>query len=343
MIPCVDEFKREAENTRVPRDDFKLVMAGDMVANAKPTEWLVNKIIPANAFSSLIGPSGSYKTFVQLSWCASIASSTSWFGYRVQQAPVIVIIGEGHNGYAKRIYAWCKANNVDVNGIPLAVSKVPMQMLNDDSAIQVAEAVNTFSKQYGECGMVCIDTLARNFGPGDENSTQDMTKFIANCDKYIGHNVHRQLVHHTGHGNQERGRGSSALYAALDVEYRVQKNGDTIVLDNTKMKDDPEFQKMAFIPQPVTLGAQFGDSDSSVVLAHTENHINTHSKVSIQMRRALELLELLCKESSRNETATWMQLCTQEDVYTKGSFYNAVTSMEEKGLVKITNGCVEKS
>jgi len=45
------------------------------------------------------------------------------------------------------------------------------------------------------------------------------------------------LVHHTGHSEKQRARGSIALKGALDTEYRLDKVGDEITLTNTKMKD----------------------------------------------------------------------------------------------------------
>jgi len=114
-------------------------------------------------------------------------------------------------------------------------------MLNDNSAYAVAEGIEQFSKQHGEVGLVCFDTVARNFGAGNENSTEDMTKFIYNLDRFVGKGRNRLLVHHTGHNNTERARGSSVLKAAVDVEYRMVKGENQITLSNTKMKDDPSF------------------------------------------------------------------------------------------------------
>ena len=52
-----------------------------------------------------------------------------------------------------------------------------------------------------------------------ENSTQDMSRFVAACDA-----VRRRygctmlIIHHSGHGDKGRARGAIALKAALDAE-----------------------------------------------------------------------------------------------------------------------------
>ena len=102
-------------------------------------------------------------------------------------------------------------------------------------------------------GMIIIDTLARNYGL-NENSTEDMNKFIQRVDELKEEfNATIVIVHHTGHGSNGRARGSSVLPAALDYEFRVDrdKNSDdkamlvtvkqTLVKDGTPI-DDLYFQ-----------------------------------------------------------------------------------------------------
>lgn len=71
-----------------------------------------------------------------------------------------------------------------------------------------------------ECGkpqLIVVDTLARNFGEGDENNTADMNAFVAAMDdlrsRYPGSTV--LVVHHTGHAEKGRSRGSMAFKGAL--------------------------------------------------------------------------------------------------------------------------------
>jgi hypothetical protein len=116
------------------------------------------------------------------------------------------------------------------------------QFLDSASARAVAQSVDALAALHGAPALIVVDTLARNFGPGDENSTSEMGAFIAAMDdlkaRYPGCVL--LMVHHSGHAEKQRARGSMALKGALDFEYRLEKTGVALTLENTKMKDaDP--------------------------------------------------------------------------------------------------------
>ena len=112
---------------------------------------------------------------------------------------------------------------------------------------QTTRLVEAINRQVGKPSLVVLDTLARNFGGGDENSTQDMSRFVAACDTI--RNTYKctlLVVHHSGHSDKHRARGAIALKAALDAEYQLVKKDSQLTLTSTKMKD-------AEIPSPLTL------------------------------------------------------------------------------------------
>jgi len=56
------------------------------------------------------------------------------------------------------------------------------------------------------------------------------------------------LVHHTGHNNQDRARGSTAFKGALDTEILVKSLGDNdIIVSCEKQKDGPELDTIQFL------------------------------------------------------------------------------------------------
>lgn len=89
---------------------------------------------------------------------------------------------------------------------------------------------------------------------GDENSSQDIGRFIANLDGFIkplGAAV--LVVHHSGHGQKDRSRGSSSIRAAMDGEFSATKDGGAIVLSCHKAKDFEAFKPLQFSLKPVEL------------------------------------------------------------------------------------------
>nr|WP_282553778.1 AAA family ATPase [Providencia sp. 1701091] len=51
--------------------------------------------ITENSLCSIYGPSGSYKSFLAISWACHIATGIEWSGNRVNPGVVIYIVGEG--------------------------------------------------------------------------------------------------------------------------------------------------------------------------------------------------------------------------------------------------------
>jgi hypothetical protein len=93
------------------------------------------------------------------------------------------------------------------------------------------EEIDALQNQVGKIGMIVIDTFQRNF-VGNENSAEDVGNFINKLDGLVSHyKCCVLLVHHTGHGNSDRGRGSSVMGASLDYEFKVDRE-DKAVGDN---------------------------------------------------------------------------------------------------------------
>jgi hypothetical protein len=72
--------------------------------------------------------------------------------------------------------------------------------------------------------LIVIDTLNRCFGGGDENSTKDMSAFVAGCDamrEEFGASV--LIIHHTGHDSSKGSRGATSLPSAMDIAFLLVK------------------------------------------------------------------------------------------------------------------------
>ena len=83
----------------------------------------------------------------------------------------------------------------------------------------------------------------------DENNAKEMGELVQTADK-LKHDYQCavMLVHHTGHNNQDRARGSTAFKGALDTEILVKSLGDNdIIVSCEKQKDGPQFDTMQFL------------------------------------------------------------------------------------------------
>ncbi len=234
----------------------------DLAKEVKPTQWLIKGVAVTESMAVLYGAPGSYKSFIATEMMMCIATGEPLWGKDVTQGTTAMIIGEGQNSYGKRGLAWMRARGYD-NVNNFYVSTVPAQLTIEDSARVVGEAIEALP---GDVVAVCIDTLNRNFGPGDENSTSDMSLFVANLDNFIGRKMLKLVVHHTGLGNDSRARGSSVLRASLDSEYMTKADDGQCTFSCTKMKDGPKFNDLNLKTTIIDMPQNILPGENSIVL-----------------------------------------------------------------------------
>jgi hypothetical protein len=86
--------------------------------------------------------------------------------------------------------------------------------------------------------------LARNMPGGNENSPEDMGRFVGVLDAIRAEFGCSCLVlHHSGHDHTERGRGHSSWPSAVDISVRLEKTGTPLEakLTCTKMRGAAAF------------------------------------------------------------------------------------------------------
>jgi hypothetical protein len=253
---------------------FKPISA--LLEQPKPLPWLVKKYLPAEAQCMLFGAPAAGKSLLAIDWAASIATGRSWHGHRVKRGAVAYIAGEGHAGIQKRFKAWALHHQCEdaLRPVPLLVSEQGAAFTDPESLESVLHALDDLRDRYGPLALVVIDTLHRNLGPGDENSSKDVGAFVGAIDTLrLRYGCSVLIVHHTGHGAQERARGSSALRAAVDAEFSlsVGASNDPRILTVTKMKDAEPASPMGFTLDQLTLPWTDDEDnpETSVVLVPT--------------------------------------------------------------------------
>lgn len=264
-----DDFPSQKAVTNPPRLDqsgFEFVAGSEL--KHTPPDFLIDDLLETDTMGLVFGDPGSAKSFLAVDIALSVATGTDFHGRAVKQGAVFYIAGEGLNGFGRRIQAWSRHRGASLVDAPFFVSKRSAQFLEQANAKAVTEAIVQLAKLHGTPSLIVIDTLARNFGPGDENSNTEMGKFVAAVDslrsKFPGCVV--LIVHHSGHAAKHRARGAIALLGALDCEYRLEKTGDLVTVANTKMKDATQLSALAFRLDEV----EIGNGASSAVLIEVE-------------------------------------------------------------------------
>lgn len=254
-----------------PKQSFQLIPVGELVVKA--ISWLIQGFIETDSLALLFGDPGTFKSFLAIAFACCVASGKDFFGHKVKKGVVVFIAGEGMNGLARRFKAWAIRNQVELKDLLLFVSTMPTGLCDPERVKFVLDAVANIAVIHGEPLLVVVDTVSRNYGAGDENSTRDMVQFISGCDAIrTQYGATVLLVHHCGLMDKTRSRGNMALKGALDAEYRLDKDESGVIrFEATKMKDADYPPPTAFKPAVVELGIldEDGKQSTSVVLDAT--------------------------------------------------------------------------
>ncbi|BAK76671.1 RecA-family ATPase-like protein [Pseudogulbenkiania sp. NH8B] len=222
-----------AENTStIPDDYFEDIGAEE----AKPVGWLIRSYFEANAVMLMFGPYGCFKTFIALDVAVSVATGLPWHGHAVSRSgTVIYLCGEGKNNIRRRVSGLCRERNLDMKTLKIKLVRITQDLTDEQCTARLKAAIGTLSEPPA---LIIVDTLARHFGSGNENATEDMNRFINHIDHVRGE-ASVLIVHHSGHEKPDRPRGASSLPSGMDAIYQIKREekGQCTRLHAAKMKD----------------------------------------------------------------------------------------------------------
>lgn len=242
--PIAGDFEPPKAPEKLPKAS-RIVPAVEFAANVEEQRFLVYGHLPARGLAQFYGDPGCGKTPYALSLALHVAGRCpTWFGHDVERhGPVVYMVGEDAGGIRDRMVAQLAAMDKDLDDVDLHFSTMPAKLLDPADVILWVRDIKAACG--GSCALLVVDTQQANFGPGNENSTEDAGAFLDNLKavtRHLGCLV--LLVHHTGHAEKGRGRGSSAIPGAMDAQFVIERSGRGMVVtaSPTKSKNwkDPE-------------------------------------------------------------------------------------------------------
>ena len=306
-------------------------------------DWVIKGYIPQNSFGVIYGASESFKSFHAISWAASIASGREWNGARIRKSPVLYVAAEGGIGASRRAKGWEITYNENTQLDYLYAIKSPVFVGSADQVSAIVNTARLIERDTGEkVSVIFLDTLARCFGGADENKTADMNLFVSGCDKIkdeTGASI--VVVHHTGKNKEKDARGSSALRAACDFEYLIDRPDKDLfyILKCTKVKDSEPPKAEAFDMNTRLLFVDQDDDEVTTLVPSTEGREPPEPEEDKDIKLSANQEALL--QAVRSRTATG-ENCTvavvRDDLKGQGLNVNAfskwLTAVVEKGLVR---------
>lgn len=360
-LPPLDTYDTEPiDTTPEPPTETKPTRRFGFIHNsdleAKIPEWIVRQFIEADSLVQIFGDPGCGKSFIGLDIAACVATGKDFHGKTTSRSgAAYYIAAEGRNGIKRRLKAWENRYQQPLVGWPLFISTGAGNLCDPESAAEIVDAIEGAGEPPA---VIVVDTLARNFGPGDENSTKDMNLFIAALDRIRErYRCTIILIHHTGHGDKSRGRGAMALKGALDAEYRLDKDiYGTVRCEATKMKDAEIPEPMAFTIVSVEIGMidEDGEPVTSAVLDSTDYKApekastgkGKHQAAAVKLLRDLydqhrQTLEEggFCPSTARVTVDDWRNSCVP-DLMDRRNFHSVKNSLIDHKVITIEHGFV---
>lgn len=287
------EQSKEAAQTETeaynPTPQLLNIEAWDTIKD-EPVSWIIDNVLPDKGFAALYGPPGSYKSFIALDIAEAVATGRPWMGNQVTNpGAVLYIAGEGHGGIGARIKA-CKINHQTQDGAEIYVIRYQLNLRSSaDDFNLLMESIDDLIERTGiELRLVQIDTLARAFGGGNENDSQDMGAFIHNAGR-----LQRKLdcalmvLHHSGKDATKGLRGHSSLLGAVDTQLELQKLEQEVKQDGIAGKGVITVSKQKDGQDNVKFGFEMILIDINQKL---NNALELSESMSLAVREALEII-----------------------------------------------------
>ena len=190
---------------------------------------------------------------------AIASGQKSFFGFPVvQHGPVLYIAAEGASALQFRVRAWCTAHDVD----PLSLSDT-FRVINMPVNFRDPTFQQELRAIVDEMHPILIvpDTRARCTPGADENSSKDMGEVVNFCSQLQQTAAAVAFIHHpTKKDPSGGGRGSGAIFGAIDTEIRLESSdaedtlGDRqITVTCAKQKEDAPFPSLTLVGSVVPL------------------------------------------------------------------------------------------
>jgi hypothetical protein len=281
-----------------PKGALYFQTVNEIMEKMTEPDWLVDRCIERATVTSIFGAPKSGKSFIAIAMACSIASGKDFYGFDTKPSTVLYLAGEGHTAVARRIKSYEQFYGRSLEKAPLLISNRGSRIGDDAEFAMLQEVCRDIEREHGNVGMIIVDTLARNYGL-NENSTEDMNKFIQRIDELKEEfQASMVIVHHTGHGSNGRARGSSVLPAALDYEFKVErdKNSDDkammVALKQTLVKDGTPIDDLYFQFKELMLLGYDGVTSGVLALTDERPKVTNLTPVRAETIAAIEAYQL---------------------------------------------------
>lgn len=249
--------------------------------------YLVKGVLPRTGLVVIWGPPKCGKSFWTFDLVMHIATDRSYRGHKVQRGTVVYLALEGGFGFAGRVEAWRRRHLSNHKApVPFYLLDVPLDLIGEHKAL--IAAIRAQTKDFPV--VIVIDTLNRAI-VGDENKSEDMSKFIRAADAIrVAFGCLVVIIHHCGIA-KNRPRGHTSLAGADDAQIAVERNKDGVITATVEHAKDAEAGAcFSSKLERVELGTDSEDDELSSCVITMADAGEASPKLSKLQRLALDAL-----------------------------------------------------
>lgn len=330
--------------TEQPTTGLPLVFSETITADVVQIAQLVEDVITQGGLSVMYGESNSGKSFLACDMACSIGAGVPWLNKRTVRGSVLYVAGEGSESIKLRVLAWRQKHETNP---ALAIVPVAVNLLDRNADLQrVIDACGVVSQHYSApVSLIVIDTLARAFGGGNENASEDMGAVISHADTLrAATHAHVLFVHHSGKDAAKGSRGHSSLKAATDTEIEVTADQPNKLhtAEITKQRDlGSRGEKVTAKFSVVRMGTdQWGKPVTTCVVDPTEEKPAAMSKRQKGGELRMAVVSVLSTAPNRTMKRVALVKALTEAGFTSSPIYRALGDLARDGVTTEVMGSV---
>lgn len=337
----IEQLKEFVEGPRItvtaPRGELWTPTRVREQARVAP-KWLIKGWIEEGQTVDLFADWGTGKTFLAIDWMLHLAAGKDWNGCRVK-APtsVVYVVGEGWQGWPKRVEAWEQQHERRVDG--WVAHNAPINLFRMEDVAHLREQTD-----YLQPKLFIFDTWSACTAGADGNADKDVKIAVSNLN-YLKENGATVLVlNHPGHAVKDRSKGSSVLHGAVDITIKLAtENGDRndprLILSNDKNRDQAKAQDVALLRQDIWLeGIVDDDGEPTSTCVIVPREAITAEERSVQLspneQKLLQSLESISPVTGGVESGAFKARAMADHGWARDRpFYDALKRLVDNGLI----------
>jgi KaiC/GvpD/RAD55 family RecA-like ATPase len=298
-----------------------------MTLDVPEVEWIINGLIPKRNVTILGGDNGSFKSFLALHLCLSMATNTAFLNeYDCDtdgDRPVLYIDEENRiNTLKTRLTKLVNGLNIDEEKLEnlsfLIESGVKLD--DEDLANSLLDKI-----QEKRPALIIFDSLIRFFN-GEENSSKDVKVVFDVMKRIIKENDSAIIIlHHTrkdSHANKHSLRGSGDLSAFCDSVLMIQKRNDyNFIIRQVKNRHQKETEPFDF-----TIKEEFN--------ALMINYGSTITSTDVMSKVKQEIINWINNEEIEEFQTNTALNVMQRRGFKRNAVYDALKDLSEEDLIK---------